>query len=225
MKKLGNIIWGIVFIIIGLILGLNALDIVNINLFFDGWWTLFIIIPCFIGLFKSDNKTGDIIGLFIGIVLLLSSQGILSFELVRKLAIPSVLLIIGFCIIFGQLINKKINNKLKELNKDEKNEYYATFGEQKIDLSNQEFNGATLNAVFGGVSIDIRNSIINKDEVINASAIFGGITILVPNNINIVVKSTPIFGGVSNKSQKNSDINQKTLYINGLCMFGGIDIK
>ena len=54
MKKVGNILWGIVLIIIGLIIGGNALGIVNINIFFDGWWTLFIIIPCFIGLFKDD---------------------------------------------------------------------------------------------------------------------------------------------------------------------------
>ena len=61
MKKFGNVLWGIVLIIIGLIIGGNALGIVNINIFFDGWWTLFIIIPCFIGLFKDDEKTGNLI--------------------------------------------------------------------------------------------------------------------------------------------------------------------
>lgn len=225
MKKIGNALWGIVFILLGLILGMNALGIVDINIFFKGWWTLFIIIPCFIGLFKSENKTGDIIGLLIGMVLLLAAQGLLSFDIIRKLTIPGILLIIGFIIIFGQLINRKVNEKVKELNKNEKNEYYATFGEQKVDLSNQEFDGATLNAIFGGVTFDIRNALINKDEIINASAIFGGITILVPSNVNVVVKSTPIFGGVSNKSAKNNDTTLKTVYINGLCMFGGIDIK
>ena len=49
MKKFGNVLWGIILIIIGLIIGGNALGITNINIFFDGWWTLFIIIPCFIG--------------------------------------------------------------------------------------------------------------------------------------------------------------------------------
>ncbi|MDD3303985.1 MAG: LiaF-related protein [Clostridia bacterium] len=225
MKKIGNALWGIIFIVIGLILALNAFGITDINIFFAGWWTLFIIIPCFIGLFKSNNKTGDIIGVLIGVTLLLAAQGILSFDIIRKLAIPAILLVIGLCILFGQLINKKVSEKVRELNKNDKNEYYATFGEQKVDLSNQEFLGATLNAVFGGVTYDIRNAIINKDEVINASAIFGGITIIVPSNVNVVVKSTPIFGGVSNKSLKNADANAKTVYVNGVCMFGGIDIK
>ena len=35
MKKLKNIIFGILLIAIGLILGLNALEITNINIFFD----------------------------------------------------------------------------------------------------------------------------------------------------------------------------------------------
>ena len=34
MKKFGNVLWGIVLIIIGLIIGGNALGITNINIFF-----------------------------------------------------------------------------------------------------------------------------------------------------------------------------------------------
>ena len=36
MKKFGNVLWGIVLIVIGLIIGGNALGITNINIFFDG---------------------------------------------------------------------------------------------------------------------------------------------------------------------------------------------
>ena len=74
--KLSNILWGLVLILIGIIFGLNALDIADINIFFDGWWTLFIIVPCFIDLFKDRDKSGNIIGLIIGICLLLGCQNI-----------------------------------------------------------------------------------------------------------------------------------------------------
>lgn len=62
MKKFGNILWGLVFIAIGTIWGLNALGITQINLFFEGWWTLIIIIPCFIGLFRESDKIGNLVG-------------------------------------------------------------------------------------------------------------------------------------------------------------------
>ena len=71
MNTMKNIFWGIILVVFGLIWGLNALDITHINIFFNGWWTLFIIIPCFIGLFNDKDKTGNIIGLLIGIALLL----------------------------------------------------------------------------------------------------------------------------------------------------------
>ena len=67
MKKTESVLWGIVLIIIGIIVGGNTFGITDINIFFDGWWTLFIIVPSFIGLFNDNDKTGSIIGLLIGI--------------------------------------------------------------------------------------------------------------------------------------------------------------
>ena len=109
MKSFGNVLWGIVFIVVGLIIGGNALGIININIFFDGWWTLFIIVPCFIGLFKEREKTGNIIGLLIGIALLLCCQDLLNFDMIWKLALPTVLIIIGISFIFKDTFNSKIS--------------------------------------------------------------------------------------------------------------------
>ena len=80
MKKIENTVIGLILIIIGVIIGLNAFHITNIDLFFDGWWTLFIIVPCFFGLFKDQDKTGNIIGLIVGIYLLLYCQGLINFQ-------------------------------------------------------------------------------------------------------------------------------------------------
>ena len=107
MKNFGNVLWGIVLIGIGLIIGGNALGITNINIFFDGWWTLFIIIPCFIGLFKEREKTGNIIGLLIGIALLLGCQDILNFDTIWKLVVPVILVVIGLSLIFKDTFNSK----------------------------------------------------------------------------------------------------------------------
>ena len=35
MNKISNFLWGLVFIAIGVIVGLNALEITNIDIFFD----------------------------------------------------------------------------------------------------------------------------------------------------------------------------------------------
>lgn len=222
-----NILWGIVLVIIGVIVGLNALNITNINIFFNGWWTLFIIIPSLIGLLNEKDKTGNIIGLIIGVVLLLGVQNIIDFDLIWKLILPVIIIIVGLSLIFGNNLNKKINNEIKKINnkKGKNEEYCSTFSEQKIDFDDEEFKGASLTAVFGGITLDLRNAKINEDVVINTTSVFGGIDIYVPDNIKIKVKSTSIFGGVDNKKIKNNNEKEHIIYINASCIFGGVDIK
>ena len=195
MKKFGNVLWGIVLIVIGLIIGGNALGITNINIFFDGWWTLFIITPCFIGLFKDNEKTGNLIGLLIGVALLLACQDVLDFDLIWKLAFPAILVAIGLSIIFRDALGGKVSSEIKKLNEKRsgENSYCATFAGQNVNFDGEKFTGADLTAVFGGVKCDLRNAIIESDVVINASSTFGGIEIFVPSDVKIKIKSTPIF--------------------------------
>ncbi len=222
--KIRNILWGILFIFVGVIFGLNALEITNIDIFFDGWWTLFIIVPCFISLFKESDKTGSLIGILIGIALLLACQGILSFELIWKLMIPIILIIIGCSFIFKDAFKTKVNEKIKTLKTNE-NTCYATFSSQNLKYEQENFKGCELNAIFGEITCDLREAKISKDVVITASSIFGGITIYAPNDIKIKVKSTSIFGGVNNKYQNKKEDKTITIYVDATCIFGGIDIK
>lgn len=227
MKKVENILWGIVFIIVGIVLAGNALGLTNINIFFDGWWTLFIIVPCFIGLFKESEKIGNIIGLFIGIIFLLSCQGVIDFDMIWKLIFPTILIVIGISFIFKDTIGGKVSKEIKKLNENKKDfsEYCATFSGQNVKFDNEEFKGAELTAVFGTVKCDISKAIINTDTVINAEAIFGGVEITVPENVQVKVKATPVFGGVSNKTINSNKENVHTVYINATSVFGGVEIR
>ena len=134
--------------------------------------------------------------------------------------ILAILLIIASVLLF---VFKNKNNKF--VNKKGMKEYCATFGGQKVNYSKEKFEGCNLTAVFGGIECDLRDAIINGDVVINSSAIFGGITIFVPEGVKVVINSTPIFGGISNDI-KNKNIDAKnTLYINATSIFGGVEVK
>ena len=226
MNNFSKILWGIVLIALGIVIGLNALNITSINLLFKGWWTLIIIIPCLINLFntKESGKTGDLIGVVVGVALLLAVRDIISFSLIWKLLIPIILVAIGLSMIFNETIKAKVTNKVKEASKDGLESITATFASQKVNKDGENFKGANLDSVFGGVTLDLRQANIEKEAVIKASAIFGGVEIFVPSNINLKVKGTPIFGGVSNKVINKKE-NEKTIYIDAFCMFGGVDIK
>lgn len=226
--KISNLLWGILFIVVGVILGSNSLGFTNINIFFDGWWTLLIIIPCFIDLFKDEDKTGDIIGIVVGTGLLFACNDIIDFGIVLKLIFPFILVMIGLSFIFKDSFNRKVKSEIGKIKISDGNDYWALFGSQEIDLSNQEFNGCSINSIFGSVKLDIRNALFKDNSVIKVSSIFGGVTILVDEDKEIKISSLPIFGGVSdkrNKNKKKHSDDSVVIYIDSLCMFGGVDIK
>ncbi len=225
MNRVSHLLWGVFLVIIGVIFGLNALEITDINIFFDGWWCFIIIIPCFIDLFKDKDKSFDIIGIIVGTILFLGCQSLISFELILKLVIPLILVLSGLSFIFRDLLNSKVKKEIKKINKKSGKEYYATFGGQNLNFDDEEFTGCSLNSIFGGIKCDLKDAIIKKDTVINASSIFGGITIYVPDNVKIKINSTPIFGGVSDERKNRNTESEITLYINSTCIFGGIEIK
>ena len=225
MKNTEKIVWGILLIAVGVIFALNSLGIWNVELFFDGWWTLFLIVPCGIGLFTEREKLGNLIGLLIGVFLLLCCQDVLEFKLLWKLLVPAVIVLVGVKLLFGALFDRKAREACAELQAKAgaQRSGCGIFSGCDMKLDGQVFEGAELNAIFGGVDCDLRNAIIEKDCMIKATAVFGGIDIKVPDTVKVQVNSTSIFGGATNKaSGKNG---AATIYVSATCLFGGVDIQ
>lgn len=226
MSKASKILWGILLIAVGLVFGLNAIGVTDIDIFFDGWWTLFIIVPCGIGLFQEKEKTGNIIGVLIGVALLLWQQDILDLSLVWKLLVPAVIVVVGVKIIFNAFAGdegKKVFTKMIADGKTPK-VGCAAFSGCDMNFDSQVFEGADLTAVFGGVDCNLRTALFEKDCAIKVCCVFGGIDILVPEDVQVRVSTTSLFGGVSNKAKGRKDAPY-TLYVSGICLFGGVDIQ
>ena len=225
MRSYVKYVLGFVLIFIGIILGLNAFGITSINIFFEGWWTLFIIIQSLIGLIEDKDKTPSLIFLILGIWLFLASRDLIEFGLLIKLLLPALLIAIGLLIVFKDVLN--INNKdIKKLEKNSNdNNYYAIFGSQKIDFDKEKVNNIDAKSFFGDIKLDLSNANIEKDIVIQTLSIFGGIDIYVPNNVKVKIKSLPFFGNVEDKTKKNNTEKEITIYVDAICIFGGVEIK
>lgn len=235
-KKITSILLGILFISVGVIWGLNTMGITDINIFFDGWWTLFIIVPCLIGL-CSDRESvfGNFIGLLIGVGLLLSAQDIIDFSYFWKLLLPAAIVFIGLYLIFRNLIpsdkrkTRKMAEKCYRKFRDEKGngeqEYTAIFSGQNIKFMDEPFYGADLTAVFGGIECDLRGAIIEEDVYIRAEAIFGAIEIKIPSDVNVKLSVDGILGGVSDKRKQGWIEGAPTIYITSDGIFGGVNLQ
>lgn len=227
--KLGNVLWGLSFIVAGVGVAGNIAGFWDFNLFFNGWWTLFIIIPCLISMMQNGVNLGNIIGLVIGVLLFFDAQNIIPRNLIGKMIFPIILVLIGVSIIFKGNANKYVNSKSKVHQTNTVGNSFINaigiFWGSEVRPINEKITGGTATAIFGGVDLDLRYAIINEDIVITATAIFGGIDMWVPPNVNVKISSVPIFGGVDDKSNHIASESFPTIYINATCIFGGMDIK
>ncbi|HPG34413.1 MAG TPA: LiaF-related protein, partial [Lentimicrobium sp.] len=79
---------------------------------------------------------------------------------------------------------------------------------------------------FGGTKLDLTQcQLAPGNNYLEMIAIFGGSTLIVPNDWNVKVESFNAFGGFADKRRNlNIDIS-KTLVIKGATVFGGGELK
>ena len=101
----------------------------------------------------------------------------------------------------------------------------AIFSGSDRVYNNEAFTGSNLVAVFGGVDLDLRNASFNKDTVIKAFCLFGGIDIKVPKDVQVQIRSGFIFGGISDDRKDKSSKGKYTIYVDAAGGFGGVSIN
>jgi len=112
-------IWGVLFVLFGFLLAMKQLGFLeNFTFFFPGWWTLFFVVPCFVGMLSSERNKSHFIWFSIGILIILYSNGAFSFEELWKLLIASTCIVIGFSFLFRNT-NKVIQKSIIERDKRE----------------------------------------------------------------------------------------------------------
>jgi predicted membrane protein len=145
--------------------------------------------------------------------------------------IPLFFIILGVYII---LKKRKVDpvkgftTEISKVNKDKIDDVSIFGGGTKI-ISSSNFQGGNITAIFGGSEINLINcQLAEGDNVLDVLCVFGGTTIIIPKEWNVVINVTSILGGFSNKAIRNPSIvidQSKTLHIKGLAMFGGGEVK
>jgi len=216
-EKLANVLWGLVWIAIGVFVFGKVMGFWEAPVLFPGWWTLFLIIPSFIGMINNGIRPVNSIFLLCGVMLLLEQSRLIERGTLGKLLIPAIFFIIGLSILLRSLFagTKRHYNGTES--------YSATFAGNVVMPTQVPFRGCEVDAVFGGLDLDLRTAVIEDGAVIEATAIFGGINIKVPQGVNVKIRRTELFGGA--KSYISNGNDGPVLYVNALCMFGGMDIK
>lgn len=229
MNRTSKTIGGIALLAFGIVWALELLGLISIKL--DGWWALFIIVPCFINIFNDKHKAGAIIGCGVGVLLLLAARNIIPWNDIWKYMLCLAAVVWGVSLLFFN--NKKScchshNGESSTpviLDGSKSHKIDVSFSKQDYSFDGQPFEGADVHTSFGFVSLDLRNADLRDGAVINVDCSFGGMEIRVPKGICVVNDIDATFAGVDCDCDTRHTDGAKTLYLKGRCNFGGIEIK
>ena len=230
MKQAKRIIWGVAVMALGIIFGGSALGWFDLNIFFDGWWTLFIIIPSAISLITEKEKLASLGFLATGIILLLAAQNVFGYDVAWKVILAVFLVIAGITLIvkttFHNKNDKEVAKKIAEAEKNDEimDAQTAIFSGSGRVYNEEVFQGASLVAIFGGTKLNLKKAKFEKDTVIKAFALFGGVDIIVPNDVKVKLKSGFVFGGFDDERKNATEKGKYTIYIDAAGGFGGVNV-
>jgi predicted membrane protein len=220
----GRVIVGIMLVLIGLItFAQNYEPFEQFVPDFIYNWEIWFIVFGSLFLLLARNKTVGVV--FIGIGL---------FNLFPELW-PLIFVLIGAYILLGyngrRLHRFGIGggNSESEQNSSEILDQISIFGGGRKVFSSDNFKGGNIISIFGGSEVNLLNSkLADGENILEVTSIFGGSTVIVPQDWKIEVDVLPIFGGFSDK--RRSDPNQvfdpsKQLIIKGVAIFGGGEVK
>lgn len=220
---LGRLLIGGIVIAFGVLFLLDAASVLNADKAVDEWWPVVIVAAGVLTLaerppaiFRGTILTG------IGVVLLLFTTNLLE-EDAWDYVWPAALVLVGLLI-----VARRHGRTIVGANGEDVIRSTAFFGGPKLASTSQHFRGAWLTAIFGGITLDLRDARLAPEGAsVNATAACGGIDILVPEGWRISVRSTPIFGGLDDKTDRSQKLpaDAPTLHVDALTVLGGVDVK
>ena len=140
---------------------------------------------------------------------------------------PALLIVLGLYIILKKEHHPRINSEddgNQAFDADYIDEATILGGGRKV-FNSSNFKGGKVTSFLGGIHLDLHNSnLAEGTNVLEITAIFGGIDIVVPRDWKVIVNVTSIFGGFDDRRILNP--NQvyeanKILIIRGTALFGG----
>lgn len=101
----------------------------------------------------------------------------------------------------------------------------AIFGGVKKNILSKNFKGGDVTTFMGGAEIDLTKADWNGKVMIDCFNMFGGTKLIVPPDWDVQTGVVTVFGGIEDKRPPVTVDPNKVLYLEGTCIFGGVEIK
>jgi predicted membrane protein len=219
---------GVILVLVGLFLVMR-----NTGIFPDfiehvifSWPMLLVTIGLIMTIGSSGGKTSGIIVMAVGAFFLIPNIFGETFNI--NMFWPSIFIIIGVIFIFSK---RKGWNSVSTAPQtgDDYIDYVHIFSGGERQIVSDNFRGGKVTAVFGGSEIDLTLAKLAPGiSELEIACVFGGTTIIVPEEWNVKIEVVPVLGGFGDSrkliSGRTIDTTRQ-LIIKGAVIFGGGEVK
>ena len=224
-----QVILGLLVIFVGLLFLLDNLDILDTRRAVSFWPMLFLIVGT-VKLCDTQTRGGQIMGtgfIGLGILIMLDRMDIINFD--WRVMWPLFFICFGVYTLYKARTNRRLVSidgvkGETDLGGEGVVDVTAILGAFERRVFTPNFRGGEITAVMGGCALDLRNSSIQGEAVINVFAVWGGVTLKVPPDWTVILDGTPIMGGFEEKTIAPPD-NSKRLVVRGYAIMGGVEVR
>ncbi|HEX6416669.1 MAG TPA: DUF5668 domain-containing protein [Candidatus Saccharimonadales bacterium] len=210
---------GIVIIAIGVALLLNSIGVYQLNWLFENWWPMLIVLAG-VAVFINNARSWLVAAFLVtlGGAYQLRELGYVDFE-PWQVIWPLILIVVGAGLVFRKSYH---GDRATEAEREDVTAILS--GSGSVNTSDH-FKSSTITAIMGGAKLDLRQAKIEDGAVIEAFTFWGGIELIVPENVTIKNKMSNVMGGTDDQTSQKSDKKSPTLVISGMAIMGGVSIR
>jgi predicted membrane protein len=229
------VISGGILAVVGLLILLDNMGIHAASHIYRFWPLILILI----GLWNLTCQSGRVIGvvlIILGVLFQLDTLGVAHFSWGELW--PLVIIGAGLLVMWSSLQARRVSKVVSDAlggqpqtdPRTTLNEV-AIFGGIERRITSQDFQGGYVQAVFGGVELDLRDANMQQDEAkLEINAVFGGVELRVPDTWQVVSRGQAFFGGFVDstrnyRTENPANPGKKSLFLTGSAVFGGVEIK
>ena len=213
---------GILLVALGALFMLSQVDLVDAGYVLERTWPLPIILYGGLRWLASPARVvAPAIIVALGLVLLATSLQFIPASALTFIW-PLALVAVGAWILFNRA------SLTRRTGSDPDNvDSFVIFGTVETFSRSRHFRGGSAVSMFGEIKLDLREAQpTSEGATLDATALFGALSIRVPKEWRVEVNGAPIFGSINNQAIADGSPSEDapTLKVDALALFGEVKI-
>ncbi|MEG6570939.1 LiaF domain-containing protein [[Clostridium] cellulosi] len=223
-KTASEIVAGIFVIALGMLTLFKALFGWTLDISAASFWALVIMAVAITSIIHRGVRFYNVVFLIIGGWIIINDLGLLGRHTFLTL-VAIIIIAFGMWIVYNAVKASVVGNSTSA-DMNDFIHFSNSFNNVKIANSSKSFKGGHITSTFGTITIDLSQIAIQSNAIIDISATFGSIIIIMPRNIPYRTDVTPVFGTFINNAPIVPPTNGLPfLMIKGSAVFGTCTLK